>query len=71
VGNILRRHDIAPAPKRSQTTTWKEFIRRHMVALDSIKAALRGRCDPDGGAGMVLCTQTRSGLLDDSHVGKP
>ena len=29
VGNILRRHDIAPAPKRSQTTTWKDFIRRH------------------------------------------
>jgi hypothetical protein len=22
VGDILRRHDIAPAPKRSQTTTW-------------------------------------------------
>jgi len=23
VGNILRRHGIAPAPKRSQTTSWK------------------------------------------------
>ena len=33
VGNILRRHDIAPAPKRSQTTTWKEFIRRHTEVL--------------------------------------
>jgi hypothetical protein len=33
VGNILRRHDIAPAPKRSQTTAWKEFIRRHMDVL--------------------------------------
>ena len=33
VGNILRRHDLAPAPKRSQTTTWKEFIRRHMDVL--------------------------------------
>ena len=33
VGNILRRHDIAPAPKRSQTTTWNEFIRRHMDVL--------------------------------------
>jgi hypothetical protein len=29
VGNILRRHGIAPVPERSQTTTWKEFIRRH------------------------------------------
>ena len=33
VGNILRRHGIAPAPKRSQTTTWKDFIRRHMDVL--------------------------------------
>ena len=33
VGNILRRHDTAPAPKRSQTTTWKEFIRRHLDVL--------------------------------------
>ena len=28
-----RRHGIPPAPKRSQTTTWKEFIRRHMDVL--------------------------------------
>jgi hypothetical protein len=33
VGNILRRNYVAPAPKRSQTTTWKEFIRRHMDVL--------------------------------------
>ena len=33
VGNILRRHDLAPATKRSQTTTWKEFISRHMDVL--------------------------------------
>ena len=33
VGNILRRHDIAPVPQRSQTTTWKEFIRRHTDVL--------------------------------------
>ena len=33
VGHILRRHDIAPAPKRSQTTTWKEFLRRHRDVL--------------------------------------
>jgi hypothetical protein len=26
VGNVLKRRGIAPAPKRSQTTTWKEFI---------------------------------------------
>jgi len=33
VGNILRRHGIAPAPKRSQNTTWADFIRAHMAVL--------------------------------------
>jgi transposase InsO family protein len=33
VGNLLRRHGIAPASKRSQTTTWKDFIRSHMAVL--------------------------------------
>ena len=33
IGNILRRHDIAPAPQWSRTTTWKEFIRRQMGVL--------------------------------------
>ena len=33
VGNILRRHGIAPAPKRSRTTSWKDFISAHMDVL--------------------------------------
>jgi len=33
VGNILRRHNIAPAPERSRSTSWKEFIRSHMEVL--------------------------------------
>lgn len=33
VGNILRRHNIAPAPERSRTTSWKEFIQSHMDVL--------------------------------------
>jgi hypothetical protein len=33
VGNVLKRHGIAPAPKRSQTTTWKEFIQSPMAVL--------------------------------------
>ena len=32
-GNILRRHGIAPAPKRSQITTWKNFLAAHMNVL--------------------------------------
>jgi len=30
---ILRRYDIVPAPQRSQTTGWREFIRWHMDVL--------------------------------------
>src|SRR5215472_14223040 len=36
IGNILKRHCIAPAPRRSQNTTWKEFIRSHMAVLAGI-----------------------------------
>ena len=36
VGNVLRRHGIAPAPKRSQTTTWKDLIRAHMAVLAGV-----------------------------------
>jgi hypothetical protein len=33
VGNILKRHDISPAPKRKQNTSWKDFIRAHMAVM--------------------------------------
>ena len=33
VGNILKRHGIPPAPARTKTTTWKEFIRIHLAVL--------------------------------------
>jgi hypothetical protein len=33
VGNILRRHGIPPARKRSENTTWKDFIAAHMAVL--------------------------------------
>src|ERR687887_2097233 len=33
VGNVLKRHGIAPAPDRKTITTWKEFIRTHMDVL--------------------------------------
>jgi hypothetical protein len=33
VGNILRRHGIEPVPQRSQTTTRKDFLRRHRDVL--------------------------------------
>jgi putative transposase len=36
IGNVLRRHGIAPAPKRGQNTTWKEFIASHMAVLAGI-----------------------------------
>ena len=33
VGNILKRHGIAPAPRRKHTTRWRDFIRAHMDVL--------------------------------------
>jgi len=33
VGSVLRRYGIPPAPKRSQNTTWKDFIASHMAVL--------------------------------------
>jgi putative transposase len=33
VGNILKRHGIAPAPQRRHTTRWHDFIRAHMDVL--------------------------------------
>src|SRR6266403_1507076 len=33
VKNILHRHGIAPAPKRSQVTSWKDFLATHMNVL--------------------------------------
>jgi putative transposase len=36
IGNILRRHGVAPAPKRSQNTNWKNFIAAHMAVLAGV-----------------------------------
>jgi putative transposase len=36
VGNVLRRYGIAPAPKRNQTTTWKQFLATHIAVLAGI-----------------------------------
>ena len=33
VGNILKRHSIPPAPERTKTVTWREFIRMHLDVL--------------------------------------
>ena len=33
MGNVLKRHGMAPAPERKTTTAWKEFIRTHMDVL--------------------------------------
>ena len=40
VGNILRRFDIEPAPRRRQQMNWAEFIRSHMAVLAGIDSLL-------------------------------
>jgi putative transposase len=36
VANLLKRHDIAPAPERGRTMSWREFIRSHMAVLAAV-----------------------------------
>ena len=67
VGNILRRHGIAPVPERSQTTTWRDFIspahgrsRRHGL--------LYGRGADLARPGDVLCPIFHFMHLDSRRV---
>jgi hypothetical protein len=48
VGNVLKRHGIAPAPKRSQTTSWREFIQSHL-AVWPVSISSRSKCSPGVG----------------------
>jgi transposase InsO family protein len=36
VANLLKKHDIAPAPERGRTMSWREFIRSHMEVLAAV-----------------------------------
>jgi hypothetical protein len=36
VANVLQRHDIAPAPERGKTISWRDFIRSHLEVLAAI-----------------------------------
>ena len=69
VGNVLRRHGIAPAPDRSQTTAWKDFIAAHMAVLagmDFFSAeVLTWR-----GPATSYCPETRSHSKTGSRKGK-
>jgi len=47
VGNILRRHDIPPAPERKQATSWKDFIRAHVAVLVATDFEDRGISAPE------------------------
>src|SRR5262249_41357153 len=36
VANVLKRHDVAPAPERGRTMSWGEFIRSHVEVLAAV-----------------------------------
>ncbi|MEO8426827.1 MAG: integrase core domain-containing protein [Verrucomicrobiota bacterium] len=36
MANLLKKHDIAPAPERRKTMSWREFIRSHLDVLASV-----------------------------------
>jgi hypothetical protein len=54
VGNILRRHGVAPAPRRKHTVRWKDFIRTHLAVLTGTDFFTRRSPDMEG-PGYVLC----------------
>jgi transposase InsO family protein len=33
VGNVLKRHGVLPAPERTKTTTWAQFVKSHLTVL--------------------------------------
>lgn len=43
IGDVLRRHGIAPSPKRSQCSTWKYLIAAHVAVLAAILRFFFGR----------------------------
>jgi hypothetical protein len=67
VGSILRRYGIQPAPKRSQNTTWKDFIASHMAVLAGTDfftvEVLTWRGLAKGAAGFAAARRT----LDSEH----
>jgi hypothetical protein len=36
VANVLKRHDLPPAPERGRAMSWREFIRLHMEVLAAV-----------------------------------
>src|SRR5262245_4426949 len=36
VANVMKRHDLAPAPERGRTMSWQEFISSHMEVLAAV-----------------------------------
>ena len=36
VANVLKRHDIGPAPERGRTMSWSQFIRSHLEVLAAV-----------------------------------
>jgi putative transposase len=57
VGNILRRQEILPAPKRKHATSWKDFIRAH---LDVLAGTDFFRVDLFTLKGLITCASSRS-----------
>ena len=60
VGNVLRRHGIAPAPKRSQTTAWKDFIAAHMAFWPAWTSS-PPRCLPAWSGDVLRCVRDAAG----------
>jgi hypothetical protein len=36
VADLLKRHDVGPAPEQGKTTSWREFIQSHLEVLAAV-----------------------------------
>src|SRR5258708_10416616 len=69
VGNILKRHDIPPAPKRKQSTSWKDFIRAHMASsVPILQLGLTGQGLSERGTAMFSLWRILLFARDDGLI---
>ncbi len=61
VANVLKSHEVAPAPERKKRTPWREFIRSHTKVLAAVAFLAAG--DRIGESSGKICTREPLGGL--------
>src|SRR6266571_7088901 len=80
VANVLKRHDIGPAPERGRTMSWSQFIRSHLEVLAAVdfftaevwtaRFARENRCRQCARRGCKSPPSVCSGFFGSKHNSK-